>query len=613
MATLISRLTDFAAAVRDKINAMMPRLQPQGGTAGQALLKTSANDYASVWQFFSFSDLLNKPTTLAGYGVSKVIPGTSTFSGGDGSLYKTLPDGLVIAAGIGSNRDLTILSRTGGLVFSVDPESDTVRIADYMLVLDPANAEAYASGTWEFSGFVSASYLHFPGYGTISAPSTAGINLLEAPNLLAQKNILGILDLETAVVAKFDDTDSVITKSGYVSMVAGGAGAAPVFDGTINTITSPGGAARDSWWSSSSAKSGDFVASFERTGSTNDDSYLWFSTSPATKVNQPADGIPIMELYYNLLYYWDGVAWDISPTTNIYGGARAKKLFFKRKGTELEIWSGDNIETAVYRRSVTVPAGALYLNYGNGFAGYNASAKISFYDIVVPSLVEAIRVPDKAIGLSLEDKLDTTTPIGRGSFYLNGYDISTGLTNTAYMQIFQVSSVLPFHMQFKHPANNYRWDVGKVNATAWRVQFNTPVGYTGFEFDKVPYVVNDKMLHAGMIGTGLSFNGTTLTTASVVPINAQPGTTYTLALTDVFVTMNNTSANTLTVPPNSSVAFPIGTVITVVQVGAGSTTIVAGSGVTINKPDTLVLRKQHSAVTLTKIGTNTWQLIGDTQ
>ena len=41
----------------------------------------------------------------------------------------------------------------------------------------------------------------------------------------------------------------------------------------------------------------------------------------------------------------------------------------------------------------------------------------------------------------------------------------------------------------------------------------------------------------------------------------QTGTAYTLVLADAFklVAMNNAAANTLTVPPNSSVAFPIGT------------------------------------------------------
>lgn len=47
--SLVSRVTDLAVAIRDKINAMMPRLMPSGGTAGQVLRKTAATDYAAGW------------------------------------------------------------------------------------------------------------------------------------------------------------------------------------------------------------------------------------------------------------------------------------------------------------------------------------------------------------------------------------------------------------------------------------------------------------------------------------------------------------------------------------------------------------------------------------
>jgi len=100
--------------------------------------------------------------------------------------------------------------------------------------------------------------------------------------------------------------------------------------------------------------------------------------------------------------------------------------------------------------------------------------------------------------------------------------------------------------------------------------------------------------------------------------NGQTGTTYTLVLGDVgkYVEMNNASANTLTVPPNSSVAFPTGTQVTVVQTGAGTTTIAPGSGVTINyysptSAGTRTLKAQWAAGTLIKRATDTWVLIGN--
>jgi hypothetical protein len=96
--------------------------------------------------------------------------------------------------------------------------------------------------------------------------------------------------------------------------------------------------------------------------------------------------------------------------------------------------------------------------------------------------------------------------------------------------------------------------------------------------------------------------------------NAQVGTTYTLALTDdgKVVEMNNASANTLTVPPNSSVAFPVGAQILVLQTGAGQTTVAAGAGVTINSKDgNLKLSAQWCAATLIKRATDSWVVVGD--
>lgn len=99
-----------------------------------------------------------------------------------------------------------------------------------------------------------------------------------------------------------------------------------------------------------------------------------------------------------------------------------------------------------------------------------------------------------------------------------------------------------------------------------------------------------------------------------LPFNAQVGTTYTLALTDAgdVVTLTNGSAITVTVPLNSSVAFPIGTQITFAQTGAGKVTFVGAVGVTLNSADSfLSLRTQYSSGTLIKTATNTWLLIGD--
>jgi hypothetical protein len=75
--------------------------------------------------------------------------------------------------------------------------------------------------------------------------------------------------------------------------------------------------------------------------------------------------------------------------------------------------------------------------------------------------------------------------------------------------------------------------------------------------------------------------------------------------------MSNAAANNLTVPLNSTAAYPIGTQINILQTGAGQTTVVATGGVTINATPGLKLRAQWSSATLIKRGTDTWVLVGD--
>jgi hypothetical protein len=101
---------------------------------------------------------------------------------------------------------------------------------------------------------------------------------------------------------------------------------------------------------------------------------------------------------------------------------------------------------------------------------------------------------------------------------------------------------------------------------------------------------------------------------NIFSINAQTGTTYTLALTDTsrLITLNNAAAITVTVPANSSVAFPIGTHIDCIQTGAGKVTFSPASGVTLNsKGGNKSISAQWVGVSLIKIDTDVWVVLGD--
>lgn len=88
----------------------------------------------------------------------------------------------------------------------------------------------------------------------------------------------------------------------------------------------------------------------------------------------------------------------------------------------------------------------------------------------------------------------------------------------------------------------------------------------------------------------------------------------TLALTDAerFLKCTNVTPIDITVPPNSTVAFPIGTEIEITQYAAGTVTLVEGAAVTINsKNSNKVLNGQFSKAILKKIDTDVWLLTGD--
>ena len=93
---------------------------------------------------------------------------------------------------------------------------------------------------------------------------------------------------------------------------------------------------------------------------------------------------------------------------------------------------------------------------------------------------------------------------------------------------------------------------------------------------------------------------------------------YTLALTDAEhgVTMAHATDKNLTIPLNSSVAFPVGTAILVAVEGAGAVTVVPTAGVTLyartsGSPSIYKSAGTYAILTLIKRAVNTWYLAGD--
>jgi len=101
-------------------------------------------------------------------------------------------------------------------------------------------------------------------------------------------------------------------------------------------------------------------------------------------------------------------------------------------------------------------------------------------------------------------------------------------------------------------------------------------------------------------------------------LNAQTGTSYTTVANDQYsklITQSNAAASTISIPTNATTAFPIGTVINVINIGAGICTIDAvTSGTTtilsagaVPAAPTLA---QYKAASCIKTGTDEWYVIG---
>ena len=166
-------------------------------------------------------------------------------------------------------------------------------------------------------------------------------------------------------------------------------------------------------------------------------------------------------------------------------------------------------------------------------------------------------------------------------------------------------------------------------------------------YNSLSYINNDGDITGVTAGTGISGGGTsgtvtvsidtsvtadlttaqtltnkTLTTPTITQGTSTPSFTtnaYTLVIGDAgkaLLASNSSTAGTVYVPTNS-VAYPVGTQITVIQTGSGQltvqatnsgTTTILSTGATAAAPK---LRAQYSAVTLLKTATETWYAFGD--
>jgi hypothetical protein len=151
-----------------------------------------------------------------------------------------------------------------------------------------------------------------------------------------------------------------------------------------------------------------------------------------------------------------------------------------------------------------------------------------------------------------------------------------------------------------------------------------PISHTHPSTDIVNFVevVQDLLSTTLVAGDGIDIayndptGALTLTitaTPSLGTISVETGTSYAFVLGDDYVEFSNAGAITATVPANATVAFPIGTVLTIEQSGAGAVTLVPATDVTINvaPTHTLVTNGQYAVIQIKKKSANTWIAFGN--
>jgi hypothetical protein len=166
----------------------------------------------------------------------------------------------------------------------------------------------------------------------------------------------------------------------------------------------------------------------------------------------------------------------------------------------------------------------------------------------------------------------------------------------------------------------YAYTAGAAGATGptGPIGATGPTGVTGITGPTGPVGATGPTGPSGATGpTGATGASGATGAGGVEAVNGQTSASYTFVLTDKddLVTASNASAQTYTIPLNSSVAFPIGSLVNLIQIGVGQVTVQGAGGVTVNSTGatsaTPKTRTRYSSMTLIKAGTDTWYAVGD--
>lgn len=241
--------------------------------------------------------------------------------------------------------------------------------------------------------------------------------------------------------------------------------------------------------------------------------------------------------------------------------------------------------------TITSVASGQFLKY-NGSAWVNSSLTETLGITDLSDVTISTAAVNQVLSYNGSAWVNTSNPTVAGDLTVTGNLTVTGtntVINTAQLHVSDNVIVLN-HDEAGTPSQNAGVEIERGTSTNVTLRWNETTDCWEFTNDGTNYqrIITDTVTNAQ--------------TAS-----------YTLALADSgkMIEMGVATGNTLTIPPNSSVAFPVGTTLTVLQTGAGQCTLTAGAGVTLNGTPGLKLRTTWSSATLIKRATDTWVALGD--
>jgi hypothetical protein len=189
---------------------------------------------------------------------------------------------------------------------------------------------------------------------------------------------------------------------------------------------------------------------------------------------------------------------------------------------------------------------------------------------------------------------------------------------TTLILFFVALTGLAFGQAQKTPSSGITIDIsqlrvnGSTPTNGWVLTWNSSIGRF---VAAAPTGGGGGGSYATVMATDLYFTNLfgTVPDANIagVHVTSQTGTNYTLTAVDRdgIVIMSNASANTVAIPPNSSVAFA-GKYVQIVQGGAGPTSVAAGSGVTIRNVGSNTIGTLYGSLTLIPINIDEWLVVG---